>query len=94
MYYHFLRKITTETNFYLILSSNDGCFQVIIYFWFRLSIYPVHSKTELIYRELQVYSQQELGIFICYTLSINIVNACFDHCYTTYLSATHLALTS
>ena len=32
MYYHFLRGITTETNFDLILSSDDECFQIIILF--------------------------------------------------------------
>ena len=45
MYYHFLGGITTETNFDLILSFDGACFQIIILFWFRLSIYPVHSKT-------------------------------------------------
>ena len=52
MYYHFLRGITTETNFDLILSSDDECFKIIILFLVRLSMYPVHLKTELIYREL------------------------------------------
>ena len=32
MYYHFLRGITTETNFDLILSFDDECFQIIILF--------------------------------------------------------------
>ena len=31
-YYHFLGEITTETNFDLILSSDDECFQIIILF--------------------------------------------------------------
>ena len=48
MYDHFLGGITTETNFDLILSSpDDEYFQIIILFLFRLSVYPVHSKTEL-----------------------------------------------
>ena len=51
------------------------------YFWFRLSFYPVHLKTELIYRELSwAKSRHTAGnSCICCTLSINIVNACFDH---------------
>ena len=32
MYYHFLRGITTETNFDLILLSDDECFHIIILF--------------------------------------------------------------
>ena len=32
MYYHFLRGITTETNFDLILSFDIECFQIIILF--------------------------------------------------------------
>ena len=32
MYYHFLRGITTKTNFDLILSFDDVCFQIIILF--------------------------------------------------------------
>ena len=32
MYYHFLRGITTETNFNLILSFDDACFQIMILF--------------------------------------------------------------
>ena len=47
MYYQFLGGITTETNFDLILSfPDDECFQTVIFFWFRLSVYPVQSKTE------------------------------------------------
>ena len=58
------------------------------YYWFRLSVYPVHSKTELHaehYPDSQVISQQELSIRICIcrTLSFNIVDACFDHRYST-----------
>ena len=45
------------------------------YFWFRLSVYPVHSKNKITehYPDSQVISQQELRIHICCTLSINIV---------------------
>ena len=32
MCYHFLGGMTTETNFDLILSSDDECFQIIILF--------------------------------------------------------------
>ena len=32
MYYHFLRGITTETNFDLILSTDDECFQIVSLF--------------------------------------------------------------
>ena len=32
MYDHFLGGITTETNFDLILSSDDECFQIVILF--------------------------------------------------------------
>ena len=32
MYYHFLKRKTTETNFDLILSFDDECFQIIILF--------------------------------------------------------------
>ena len=32
MYYHFLGGITAETNFDLILSFDDECFQIIILF--------------------------------------------------------------
>ena len=46
------RGITTETNFDLILSFDIECFNESFYFWFWLSIDPVHSKTELIYKEL------------------------------------------
>ena len=35
------------------------------------------------YPDLQVTSQQELRIRICCTLSINIIDACFDHRYST-----------
>ena len=31
MHYHFFRGITTETNFDLILSFDDACFQIIIF---------------------------------------------------------------
>ena len=32
MYYHFLGGITTETNFDLILSTDDECFQIVSLF--------------------------------------------------------------
>ena len=32
MYHHFLGEITTDTNFDLILLSDDECFQIIILF--------------------------------------------------------------
>ena len=35
------------------------------------------------YPDSQVISQQELRIPICWTLSINIINASFDHRYST-----------
>ena len=35
-------------------------------------------------------SQQELRIPICCTLSINIVNACFDHRYSTAVLQTEV----
>ena len=47
MYYYFLGRITTETNFDLILSFDDECFQIIIfYFWFQLSIYQCDSQVD------------------------------------------------
>ena len=53
MYYHFLGGITTQTNFDLILSFDDECFQIIILFLVSAQyVYPVYAKTELIYREL------------------------------------------
>ena len=69
VYYHFLGGITTEANFDLILSLTSNVPRLSFYFWFWLSIDPVHSKTELIYKD----SQKELRIRICCTLSINIV---------------------
>ena len=55
------------------------------YFLFGIIVYPVHSKTELqsITADSQAISQQEPRVRICCTLSINIVNACFDHRYST-----------
>ena len=53
MYHDFLGGITAETNFDLILSGlMMNVSRLSSYFWFRLSVYPVHSKTELICREL------------------------------------------
>ena len=69
VYYHFLGGITTEANFDLILSFDIECSQIIILFLSWLSIDPVHSKTELIYKD----AQKEFRICICCTLSINIV---------------------
>ena len=40
------------TNFDLILSSDDDCFQIIILFLVSTQYISVHSKTELIYKEL------------------------------------------
>ena len=61
------------------------------YFWFRLSVYPVHSKTVMKhYPDSQVISQQELHIRICCTLSINVVNACLDHRYSTAVLQTEV----
>ena len=51
MYCHFLGGITTETNFDLILSFDDECFQIIILFLVS-SQYTSSSLTELIYSEL------------------------------------------
>ena len=42
------------------------------------------------YPDPQVDSQQELRIRICCTLSINIVNACFDHHYSTAVLQTEV----
>ena len=38
--------------------------------------------------QVGLISQQELRIRICCTLSINIVNACFDHRYSTAVMQT------
>ena len=87
MYYHFLGGITTETNFDLILSSpDDKCFQIVIFISGLGSVSVSSLLTNRItehYPDSQVISQQELRIRICCTLSINIVNACFDHGYST-----------
>ena len=42
------------------------------------------------WRGLTVISQQELRIHICSTLSINIVNTCFDHRYSTAILQTEV----
>ena len=83
MYYHFLGGIITETNFDLILSFDDECFQITILFLVSAQyISPVHSKTEFTenYPDSQIDSQQKHRIPICCTLSISIVNACFEYC--------------
>ena len=48
----FSRRDNYRDNFDLILSFDIECFQIIILFLVWLSIDPVHSKTELIYKEL------------------------------------------
>ena len=81
MYYHFLGGTTTEINFDLILSSpDDECFQTVILFLVQAQCISSSLKNRITehYPDSQVISQQELRIRICCTLSINIVNACFD----------------
>ena len=87
MYYHFLGRTTTETNFDLILSSpDDECFQIVILFlvWAQCISSSLKSRiTELQHHpDSQVISQREFRLGICCTLSINIVDACFDHRYS------------
>ena len=59
------------------------------YFWFRLSVYAQCISSSLKnritehYPDSQVILQQEVSIRICCTLSFNIVDACFDHRYST-----------
>ena len=94
MYYHFLGGITTETNFDLILSSGDECFQIIILFLVSAHYISSSLKNRINlkknYPDSQVNSQQELRIRICSTLCINIVNACFDHRYSTAVLQTEV----
>ena len=63
-----------------------------------LSINPVHSKTKQKrndvanknaehYPDSQVILWQELRMCICRTISVDIVNACFDHHYSTAVLA-------
>ena len=73
--YHFLGGITTGTNFDLILwSSDDGCFQNIIFFLVSAQYISISLKNRISehYPDSQVISQQELRIRICCTLSINV----------------------
>ena len=86
----FLGGITTETNFDLILSFNDACFQIIILFLVLVQYISSSLKNRFTenYLDLQVDSQQELRIRICCTLSINIVNAYSDHHYSTVVLQT------
>ena len=94
MYYHFLGGITTETNFDLILSFDDGCFQIITLFLVSAQYISSSLKNRINllenYPDSQVDSQQELRTRICCTLSINIVNACFDHSYSTVVLQTEV----
>ena len=46
MYYDFLGAITTETNFDLILSFDDECFQIIILFLVSAQYISSSLKTE------------------------------------------------
>ena len=77
----------------LILSTpDDELSQIIILF--LVSDQHISSSLKNIitehYPDSQVISQQELRIRICCTLSINIVNACFDHCYSTAVLQTEV----
>ena len=55
-------------------------------------VHPVHLKNKITehYPDSQVISQQELHICMCCTLIINIVNACFDHRYSTAVPQTEV----
>ena len=86
MFSTFDRGLTTEINFDLILSSpDDEWFQIIILFLVSAQCISSSLKNRITenYPDSQMISQQELRIHICCTLSINIVNACFDHHYST-----------
>ena len=66
-------------------------FRLSFYFWFSLSVSnSLKNKITEHYPDSQVISQQELSIRICCTLSINIVNACFDHRYSTAVLQTEI----
>ena len=95
MYYHFVRGITTETNFDSILSSlGDDCFQIIILFLVSAQYKSSSLKNRITehYPDSQVISHQELRIRICRKLSINIIDACFGHCYSTAVLQTEVYL--
>ena len=47
MYHHFLGGITTETNFELILSFDDECFQIIILFLVSAQYIPISHKNRI-----------------------------------------------
>ena len=47
MYYHFVGVITTGTNFDLILSSCDECFQIIILFLVSTQCAPSSLKNRI-----------------------------------------------
>ena len=77
----------TEKNFDLILlsSADDECFQIVILFLVKVQCISSSLKNRITehYPDSQVISQQEsIPIDICCTLSINIVNARFDHRYS------------
>ena len=74
-----------ETNVDLILSSLDNeCFQMDILFLVSAQYVSSSSKNRITehYPDSQVISQQEL--------SINIVNACLDHRYSTAVLQTEV----
>ena len=66
----------------------DEWFQIIILF--VVSPQCLSSSLKEHYPDSQVISQQELGIGICCTLSINVVNAIFDHRYGTAVLRTEV----
>ena len=51
---------------------------------------PLKNRITEHYPDSQVISQQELRIRICCTLSTDIVNACFDHPYSTAVLQTEV----
>ena len=79
MYYHFHGGITTETNFDLILSSDDECFQIIMLFLVSAQYISSSLKNAINLQKIVLTGKQELRLRICCTLSIDIVNTCFDH---------------
>ena len=80
MYYHFLGGITTETSFDLMLSFDDKCFQIIILFLVSAQYISSSLKNRINLHQIR----------ICCPLSINIVNACFDHPYSTVVLQTEV----
>ena len=90
MYYHFLGGITTETNFDLILSSNDECFQSIILFLVSTQCISSLLKNRINLQRIILTRKQTHSRNFEYVSAAHFVNACFDHRYSTAVLQTEV----